>query len=303
MTERTLKALEIVRLAAELGDYDSNVIGMAAEIIAEEEYGMTKAKRGQKDVDGSWLVEENNRTVQVKAWSEKRVKDYRDSTKLRLKLANPPDDLLLLLVHSSERKFTELYKGPATEVGNIEILKGVQFRKVSLGPLIAALPQSVQDEIYLLSKKDRPNQIAKKQHKTPLPMSLAHTPPLPMHLTHKIPEFPFTFKRVLQLTHVDGYSKDQPVVRYMDYDRELGLKKNGVSIVVRGDGKVLHCKDFTNKTFNKLWLYPEDEYMFKLPKKLAAALEKHPQIGIYMATCENPEGVAAEINDKLGPRW
>ena len=264
---------------------------------------MTKTKRGQKDVDGSWLVEENSRTVQVKAWSEKRVKDCRDDTKLRLKLANPPDDLLVLLVHSSERKFTELYKGPASEVGNIEVLKGVQFRKVSLRHLIAALSQSVQDEIYLLSKKDRPNQIAKKQHKNPLPMSLAHTPPLPMPLTHKIPGFPFTFKRVLQLTHVDGYSNGQPVVRYMDYDRELGLQKNGVSIVVRGDGKVLHCKDFTNKTFNKLWLYPDDEYIFKLPKKLAAALEKGHPIGIYMATCENPKGAADDINDKLGPRW
>lgn len=303
MTERTLKALEIVRLAAELGNYDSNVIGMAAEIIAEEEYGMTKAKRGQKDVDGSWLVEENNRTVQVKAWSEKRVKDYRDGTKLRLKLANPPDDLLLLLVHSSERKFTELYKGPATEVGKIEILKSVQFRKVSLGPLIAALPQSVQDEIYLLSKKDRPNQIAKKQHKTPLPMSLAHTPPLPMPLTHKIPGFPFTFKRVLQLTHVDGYSKGQPVVRYTDYDSELGRERNGIALVVQGDGKELYCSAFTNEAFAQAWLYARNEYLYKLPKKAAAALEEGLPIGIYMATCENPKVAADDINDKLGPRW
>ncbi|MET4073626.1 hypothetical protein [Hymenobacter sp. UYCo722] len=303
MTERTLKALEIVRLAAELGDYDSNVIGMAAEVIAEEEYGMTKAKRGQKDVDGSWLVEENNRTVQVKAWSEKRIKDYRNGTKLRLKLTNLPDDLLLLLVHSSEQKFTELYTGPALEVGKIEVLKGVQFRKVSLGQLIAALPQSAQDGINLLLKKDNLKQTAKRQNKSPSPMPLAHTPPLPMPLTHKIPGFPFTFKRVLQLTHVDGYSNDQPVVRYTDYDRELGRERNGVALVVQGDGKELYCSAFTNQAFAQAWLYARDEYLYKLPKKAAAVLEEGLPIGIYMATCENPKRAADDINDKLGPRW
>ena len=148
----------------------------AVPLRAEEEYGMTKTKRGQKDVDGSWLVEENSRTVQVKAWSEKRVKDCRDDTKLRLKLANPPDDLLVLLVHSSERKFTELYKGPASEVGNIEVLKGVQFRKVSLRHLIAALPQSVQDEIYFLSKRIDRIKLLKNSTKT---LCLCLLPTLP----------------------------------------------------------------------------------------------------------------------------
>ena len=303
MTERTLKALEIVRLAAELGDYDSNVIGMAAEIIAEEEYGMTKAKRGQKDVDGKWMVEGNDRTVQVKAWSEKRVKDYRGGTYLYLKLANLPDDLLVLLVHSSERKFTELYNNPASEVGKIVTMKGVQFRKVSLRDLITALPQSVQDEIDLLLKKDKLNQIAKKQHKTPLPMSLPHTPPLPMSSTHKIPGFPFTFKRMLQLTRVDGYANGEPVVKYMDYDHELGGERNGISLVVQGDGKEIYCSSFTNRAFAQVWLFAQGEYLYKLRKRLAAALEKHPQIGIYLATCENHESEADDINDKLRPRW
>ena len=63
MTERTLKALEIVRLAAELGDYDSNVIGMAAEIIAEEEFQMVKIPRGSKAIDGTWPVGDAQWTV------------------------------------------------------------------------------------------------------------------------------------------------------------------------------------------------------------------------------------------------
>ena len=303
MTERTLKALEIVRLAAELGDYDSNVIGMAAEIIAEEEYGMTKAKRGQKDVDGKWMVEGNNRTVQVKAWSEKRVKDYRGGTYLYLKLANLPDDLLVLLVHSSERKFTELYKGSASEAGNLGNLNGAPVRTVNLRQMMPTLPQSVQGEIDLLLKKDNQKKTAKKQHKTPLPMSLAHTPPLPMPLIHKIPKFPFTFTRMLQLTHVDGYANGEPVVRYTDYDRELGRERNGISIVVQGDEKVLFCSAFTNEAFGQVWLFARDKYLYRLPKRLATALENHPQIGIYMATCENHESAADDINKELGRPW
>jgi hypothetical protein len=49
---RIAKALEIVKLAKQLGDYDCNVIGMAAEIIAEEEFGMSKAATGMKTIDG-----------------------------------------------------------------------------------------------------------------------------------------------------------------------------------------------------------------------------------------------------------
>ncbi len=41
---------------------------MAAEIIAEDIYRLSKVNRGNKGLDSYGLVGENNRTVQVKAW-------------------------------------------------------------------------------------------------------------------------------------------------------------------------------------------------------------------------------------------
>jgi hypothetical protein len=115
--ERVAKVLEIVRLVTELGEYDSNVIGMAAEIIAEEDFGMTKVHRGKKGIDGRWIYEGSDRTVQVKAWSEARVRRYKASSFLRINDAGVVDDLLVLLIHSSEPKYQVLYKGPITSVG------------------------------------------------------------------------------------------------------------------------------------------------------------------------------------------
>jgi|CXWL01.1.fsa_nt_gi hypothetical protein len=59
------KALEIVRLAKELGDYDSNVIGMAAEVIAEEAFAMTRLGRGARTIDGYWSVNGSNESVKA----------------------------------------------------------------------------------------------------------------------------------------------------------------------------------------------------------------------------------------------
>ena len=47
---RLENGLDLVVRASQLGEYDSNVIGMAAEIIAEEEFGMVKTPRGRRDV-------------------------------------------------------------------------------------------------------------------------------------------------------------------------------------------------------------------------------------------------------------
>ncbi len=133
MQPRTIEALEILQRVAALGDYDSNIAGMVAEIIAEEEYGMKKTKRGTKDVDGFWFKGDNQRTVQVKAWTEKRLKDYQNNTFLRLKLENSPDDLLLLVVFSSKQAFAELYNGPTVDAGHIGNLNGKQVRIVKFG--------------------------------------------------------------------------------------------------------------------------------------------------------------------------
>ena len=120
MTDRIAEVLDIVRRACALGEYDSNVIGMAAEIIAEDAFGMTKVSRGSKDIDGYWSRGNEPRTVQVKAWSEARIRKYRLGTFLRISETSPPDDLLVLLIYSSKASFEVLYNGPSNEVGYIE---------------------------------------------------------------------------------------------------------------------------------------------------------------------------------------
>lgn len=117
---RVDEALDIVVRAAKLGEYDSNVIGMAAEVIAEVEFGMTKAPRGSRDVDGTWFVDGREHKVQVKAWSEARVRKYRQFTYFRLKEAALPDILLCLLIYCSRPGYEIIYNGPPSAVGYVE---------------------------------------------------------------------------------------------------------------------------------------------------------------------------------------
>ncbi|MBK9527489.1 MAG: hypothetical protein IPO41_04035 [Acidobacteria bacterium] len=114
------RALNLVVQAAELGEYDSNVIGMAAEVIAEVEFGMTKAARGSRDIDGTWFKDGRDHTVQVKAWSEGRVKKYRQFTYFRLKEQSLPDVLLCILVYSTKPGYEIIYNGEASAVGYVE---------------------------------------------------------------------------------------------------------------------------------------------------------------------------------------
>jgi hypothetical protein len=160
---RVTKALDIVVRVCELGEYDTNVIGMAAEIIAEDVFGMTKASRGSRDVDGSWMRGDVNRTVQVKAWSERRIKRYKRGTFLTLREASLPDDLLLLLIYSSKPGYEILYNGPANHVGTVDH-RGI--RVVQFGAL-----KTREEIIYILSQfeqmvdvpKRKSNEMNKKQ--------------------------------------------------------------------------------------------------------------------------------------------
>lgn len=65
--DRIAEALDLVRRAKALGGYDSNVIGMAGEIVAEERFGLVCTKCGNKDIDGFMVVNGDKRSVQVKA--------------------------------------------------------------------------------------------------------------------------------------------------------------------------------------------------------------------------------------------
>lgn len=120
MKERVAEALDIVVRCSRLGEYDSNVIGMAAEIIAEEDFEMTKTPRGSRDVDGLLFLDGNEQTVQVKAWSESRIKRYRHGTFLRLNETALPDVLLCLLIYCSKPGYEVLYNGSPSMVGYVE---------------------------------------------------------------------------------------------------------------------------------------------------------------------------------------
>jgi len=122
--------------------------------------------------------------------------------------------------------------------------------------------------------------------------------------TFKIPGFSFTFKRVLRLKNdVEYDNNNRPVIRYTDYDRELGRERSGIAIVVQEGKKVLYCSAFTNRAFAQVWLYADGEYIFKLPNKLANTLKDGRLLEIYIAPNNVPKGPAAEMIAALPPAW
>jgi hypothetical protein len=136
MESRVKEALEIVVRVARLGNYDSNVIGMAAEVIAEEEFGMIKTPRGRRHVDGTWFKDDREHTVQVKAWSEDRIRKYREFTYFRLKENALPDVLLCVLIYCSKPDYKIIYNGPPSSVGYVE--KNGRDRVVRFGHMMSA---------------------------------------------------------------------------------------------------------------------------------------------------------------------
>jgi hypothetical protein len=117
---RIAEALDIVRRAKALGDYDSNVIGMAAEIIGEERFGMSKASPCTRTVDGYRRNGNSTESVQVKGWSCSRVSTYRNGTFFRIPAENGPDALLVVLFYSHIAEYEVLYFGEAARVGVVE---------------------------------------------------------------------------------------------------------------------------------------------------------------------------------------
>ena len=116
---RISEALDIVKRAKALGDYDSGVIGMAAEIIAEDKFGMIKASTGKKDIDGYWYKDDKKTSVQVKAFSSGRVSRYKGGTFFRVPVEGS-DFLIVIIIYSCEAKYDVLYNGKASEAGKIE---------------------------------------------------------------------------------------------------------------------------------------------------------------------------------------
>jgi hypothetical protein len=118
--DRITEALEIVKRAKALGDYDSNVIGMAAEIVAEERFGLVRTKSGSKDIDGHFTVNGELRSVQVKGWSNSRLNRYKGGAKITVKTAGIADYLLVIVFYASVAQYEVIYNGPMHRAGKIE---------------------------------------------------------------------------------------------------------------------------------------------------------------------------------------
>lgn len=123
---RVQEALDIVKRAKSLGDYDSNVIGMAAEIIAEDELGMVKAPTGTKDIDGHIIEAGEQHSVQVKAFSSGRLLRYKGSAMFRVPL-NGSNKLIVILIYSKLAEYEILYIGEAASAGKRENNKSARI--------------------------------------------------------------------------------------------------------------------------------------------------------------------------------
>ena len=147
MENRINEALDIVRRAKALGGYDSNVIGMAAEIIAEEEFGMKKTAPGAGKSGGRLPGGES---VQIKGWACARVQEFEAETFFRLPV-NGAEKLLAVLIYSRLAEYEILYFGESEKIGAVETVRGREIRRVSLGML------KTGEEINAILQKIRGN--------------------------------------------------------------------------------------------------------------------------------------------------
>lgn len=143
---RVTRALRIAKLAHSLGNYDTNVMGMVGEVIAEEVFGMTKTSKQAKDIDGHIMIDGASRSVQVKTLSCERVASYGGSAKFRVAEGDHPERLLVLVVFSRAAKYEVAYHGPTAAVGKVEVVSGTPCRGVTVHHLFSTR----QHELTLL---------------------------------------------------------------------------------------------------------------------------------------------------------
>jgi uncharacterized protein DUF6998 len=145
---RVTRALRIAKLAHSLGNYDTNVMGMVGEVIAEEIFGMTKTSRQTKDVDGHIMIDGAARSVQVKTLSCERLATYGGGAKFRVAEGSHPERLLVLVVFSQVGKYEVAYNGPTGAVGKVEVVSGVPRRGVCVHHLFAGRPHELTSLLH-----------------------------------------------------------------------------------------------------------------------------------------------------------
>ena len=96
----------------------------------------------------------------------------------------------------------------------------------------------------------------------------------------KLNDVTLRFQRMLTLTANDGFNADGPIVRYGDYDKEVGKMLGGVYLIVQ-DGEVVYCGKFTG-TFAKRWLYTKGEYVYHFKRGLISmALNENRTLEVF----------------------
>ena len=114
----------------------------------------------------------------------------------------------------------------------------------------------------------------------------------------KFTDVPLRFQRMLRLTANDGFNADGPIVRYGDYDKEMGKMRGGVYLIVQ-DGEVVYCGKFTG-TFAKRWLYTKDEYVYHFKRGLISmALTENRTIEVF---AQDVAGLRAQLGHP-GNEW
>ena len=142
-THRVRRALRIVALARSLGDYDTNVLGMVGEIIAEDLLKLKKAPKQSKDIDGHYFHKDNQVSVQVKALSTSRIARYGGGVKFRISADIHPQHLVVLLVFRKRPAYIMLYQGPSQEVGKTELVNGITRRGVTIHDIYKGRPSEL----------------------------------------------------------------------------------------------------------------------------------------------------------------
>ena len=110
--------LRIHQLVHALGVYDGNIVGMAGEIIAEQEFGMIKARRQNPGFDGQAMFEHSLQTIEVKSLSTTRLRARRHKTTFKVCKEPVPAVLLVLAIFERQPRYEILYHGYTSKGGN-----------------------------------------------------------------------------------------------------------------------------------------------------------------------------------------
>ena len=121
-----------------------------------------------------------------------------------------------------------------------------------------------------------------------------------MNPTYTLPEFPLTFHRVLRFSSIDGGTPEAPIVRYEEYDQELGRETTrGIALIVRNGNEVVYCDAFSNIMFARKWLYTLHEYVFhSIRKKIAKEFYESESLEVYIL---NEEKLKAQLGQHTNP--